>query len=64
MFDQLHVSECEPRRLIDEQSVLKKILVQDTFYFRIAREFLSDPEPGLYSVYFRSIDVAGHATLH
>lgn len=64
LFDRLHVSECEPRRLIDEQSVLKKILVQDTFYFRIAREFLSDPKPGLYSVYFRSIDVAGHATLH
>ena len=62
-FERLHVSECEPP-LIDTQSVLKKILIQDEYYVRIARELLPKMDSGLFTIYLRSIDVAGHPTLH
>ena len=62
-FERLHVSECEPR-LIDTQSVLKKILMQDEYYVRIAKKLLPTMESGLFAIYLRSIDVAGHPTLH
>ena len=62
-FERLHVSECEPP-LIDTQSVLKKILLQDEYYVRIARELLPKMESGVFAIYLRSIDVAGHPTLH
>ena len=62
-FEHLHVSECEPP-LIDTQSVLKKILIQDEYYVRIARELLPEMDSGLFTIYLRSIDVAGHPTLH
>lgn len=62
-FERLHVSECEPP-LIDSQSVLKKILMQDEYYVRIAKKLLPTMESGLFAIYLRSIDVAGHPTLH
>lgn len=62
-FERLHVSECDPP-IIDRQSVLKKILLQDEFYVRIARELLPKMESGLFTVYLRAIDVAAHPTLH
>lgn len=61
-LDELHVSECKPR-FIDQQSVLKKILVQDTYYVRLAKKLLAARRAGLYTVYLRSIDVAGHVAL-
>jgi predicted AlkP superfamily phosphohydrolase/phosphomutase len=63
MFDRLHVSGCEPR-FVDQKSVLKKILVQDELYARIAESLLPAMERGFASVYFRSIDVASHVALH
>lgn len=62
-FKRLHVDQCEPP-LIDRQSVLKKILLHDEYYVRIARELLPKMDSGLFTVYLRSIDVAGHPTLH
>ena len=62
-FDALHLSECE-RPLIDDQSVLKKILIQDEFYVRATKQLLPEMSSGLFSVYLRAIDVAGHPTLH
>lgn len=61
-FARLHVSECDPP-LLDEKSVLKKIVIQDEFYSRIARELLPSMDKGFFSVYFRSIDVASHVSL-
>ncbi len=63
LFDRLGVSECEPP-LIEEKSVLRKIVTQDELYFRIARQLLPSMDRGFFSVYFRSIDVASHLTLH
>ena len=63
MFDRLHVSGCEPR-FVDQKSVLKKILVQDEYYARIAETLFPAMERGFASVYFRSIDVASHVSLH
>ncbi len=62
-FERLHVSECEPA-LIEQQSVLKKILIQDEYYVRVARKLLPKMDSGMFSIYLRSIDVAGHPTLH
>ncbi len=62
-FESLGVDQCEPR-LIDSQSVLKKILIQDEYYVRIAQELLPRMDSGLFTIYLRSIDVAGHPTLH
>ncbi len=62
-FDRLHVSECEPP-IIDKRSVLKKILLQDEFYFRISKKLLPTMSNGLFSVYFRAIDVGSHISLH
>jgi predicted AlkP superfamily phosphohydrolase/phosphomutase len=61
-FDELHVSECE-RPFVDEQSVLKKILLQDEFHFRIAKRLLPEQKSGLFTVYFRAIDVSSHVAL-
>jgi predicted AlkP superfamily phosphohydrolase/phosphomutase len=63
MFDRLHVSGCEPR-FVDQKSVLKKILVQDELYARIAETLLPATKLGFATVYFRSIDVASHVSLH
>lgn len=63
MFARLHVDECEPP-LIDSQSVLKKILMQDEYYVRIARELLPKMSSGMFALYLRAIDVAGHPTFH
>jgi predicted AlkP superfamily phosphohydrolase/phosphomutase len=63
MFDRLHVSGCEPR-FVDQKSVLKKILVQDEYYARIAETLFPAMERGFASVYFRSIDVSSHVSLH
>lgn len=62
MFERLEVSECEPP-LIDRQSVLKKLLLQDAYYVRLARELFAGKDSGLYTVYLRGIDAAGHVTL-
>ena len=62
-FERLHVSECDPA-LIEQQSVLKKILIQDEYYVRVARKLLPKMDSGMFSIYLRSIDVAGHPTLH
>ena len=62
-FERMQVDVCDPP-LIDTQSVLKKVLIQDEFYVRITKELLPKMESGLYSVYLRAIDVAGHPTLH
>jgi hypothetical protein len=62
-FAQLHVSECEPP-FIDTKSVFKKILLQDEFYFRVSKKLLPTMSHGLFSVYFRAIDVGSHVTLH
>lgn len=62
MYDRLHVSECEPP-FVDRQSVLKKILIQDTYYVRLAKELLPRMDSGFFSVYLRAIDVAGHLTI-
>ena len=61
--ERLHLSGCDPP-LVDRQSVLKKILLQDEYYVRMARELLPKMESGFVAIYLRSIDVAGHATLH
>jgi predicted AlkP superfamily phosphohydrolase/phosphomutase len=61
-FERLHLAECAPR-LIDRQSVLKKILIQDTYYVRLARTLLAGRDSGLFGVYLRSIDVAAHVML-
>jgi len=58
-FDRLHVSECEPP-VIDRQSVLKKLLIQDAYYVRLAKKLLAGKESGLFTVYLRAIDAAGH----
>ncbi|HSF14035.1 MAG TPA: alkaline phosphatase family protein [Vicinamibacteria bacterium] len=62
-LEQLHVSECEPP-FIDRSSVLKKILIQDTYYVRLAKQLLPRMDSGLFTIYLRSLDVAGHVTLH
>jgi predicted AlkP superfamily phosphohydrolase/phosphomutase len=51
-------------RLLDEHSVTKKILIQDEYYYRIARRLLPTMKRGLFSIYFRAIDVSSHAFLH
>jgi predicted AlkP superfamily phosphohydrolase/phosphomutase len=61
-FERLHLARCEPR-LIDRFSVLKKILIQDEYYVRLARRLFASRDRGLYTVYLRSIDVAAHVTL-
>jgi predicted AlkP superfamily phosphohydrolase/phosphomutase len=50
--------------ILDDEHVLRKILEQDEFYFRIARELWPTIDEGLRAVYFESIDVAGHHFLH
>jgi predicted AlkP superfamily phosphohydrolase/phosphomutase len=60
-FERLHVNECAPR-VINRQSVLKKILIQDTYYVRLARKLLAGRDGGLFTLYLRSIDVAAHVT--
>ena len=42
-FERLHLLECNPP-FIEQQSVLKKILIQDEYYLRVAREL--PPEDG------------------
>ncbi|MFQ5793048.1 MAG: alkaline phosphatase family protein [Acidobacteriota bacterium] len=62
-FARLHVADCQPP-LLNEKPALRKILLQDEFYFRIARRLLPSMDRGFFSVYFRSIDVASHVSLH
>lgn len=61
-FERLQLNQCKPR-LIDRNSVLKKILIQDTYYVRLAKRLLAGRDAGLFTVYLRSIDVAGHMSL-
>ncbi len=63
ILERLHLSDCDPPLLKDKTGV-QKILLQDEYYLRIARELLPTMERGLFSVYFRGIDVVSHVTLH
>jgi len=63
LLARLHYADCEPP-LLDDKTGVKKILLQDEFYFRIARELLPSMERGLFTVYFRSVDLASHVALH
>ena len=63
ILERLHLSDCDPPLLKDKTGV-PKILLQDEYYSRIARELLPTMERGLFSVYFRGIDVVSHVTLH
>ena len=63
ILERLHLSDCDPPLLKDKTGI-QKILLQDEYYLRIARELLPTMERGLFSVYFRGIDVVSHVTLH
>jgi predicted AlkP superfamily phosphohydrolase/phosphomutase len=63
LLARLHYSDCEPS-LLEDKTGVKKILLQDEFYFRISRELLPSMDRGLFVVYFRSIDLASHVSLH
>ena len=63
LLKKLHYSDCEPP-LLEDRTGVQKILLQDEFYYRIARELLPTMDRGLFTVYFRSIDLASHVSLH
>jgi len=63
LLEKLHYADCDPPLLADKTGV-QKILLQDEFYYRIAREMLPTMDRGLLTVYFRSIDLASHVSLH
>ena len=63
ILERLHLSDCDPSLLQDRTGVAK-ILLQDEYYLNIARQLLPTMERGLFSVYFRGIDVVSHVTLH
>ena len=57
MIRQLYSEECGSE---NDFSMFEKILWQDEFYSRIAQQQLSDMKDGLFSIYFESMDGAGH----
>jgi Type I phosphodiesterase / nucleotide pyrophosphatase len=63
LLAKLHYADCKPP-LLEERTGVKKILLQDEFYFRIAKKMWPGAKRGFYSVYFRSVDLASHVALH
>ena len=63
LLKKLHYADCEPP-LLEDKTGVQKILLQDEFYYRIARELVPTMDRGLLTVYFRSIDLASHVALH
>jgi predicted AlkP superfamily phosphohydrolase/phosphomutase len=61
-YPDLPMWDCD-RSLLDEHTVTTKILIQDEYYNRIARELLPSMKSGFFTIYFRGIDVASHAFL-
>ena len=59
---ELYPASCTPLEAKSLAS-FERILWQDAFYFRIARNLLPTMEHGFFTVYFESVDASGHLFL-
>ncbi len=62
LTQELYPTSCTPLEAKRVAS-FERILWQDAFYFRIARNMLPTMEHGFFTVYFESVDASGHLFL-